>query len=1546
MWSSVSQVNLVGFTGLSVVYAYSLFVAVGKTLDETSFIKYSIDGINWLNSKHPSIGDIQRDDIQYVGNTFVSTGKPKQGTGLSGNQVSIVTSVDAINWSYSFSGGFDPDLGSSIRAASVGYGPVNILPNLSTLYLEIQAELNQPFVYEIRTYDTVRPITANTTALIDNNLNTIFSPSEETTRDVLEYPFVLSLSTTVSTLNKLQIYTQPNVSSRFTGIAVDLDGTSQSIIYNDTKATSFQTSTQGKDLYEIQFVPQLQNISTLNLTFTKITSSSLQIADINAAYDPNIAVVQKPVSYITDVDRRPPFRLIYALSNVIDNDITTYWYPGNFIPGDFLRLNLSFSTAIDRINRIQIYNGPFPSVQSNLITSVAVYTDSNKSIQLYSNAQPVFRQYRSSSLFEFDMLPILGYNSFYIELGKTTMGPPLINEIKVYNIGTIRDTTNGYSGGNTVTMNRSPNAFNPYNGGGGSSNVGGYGGPRAYLGNYLVGGSPAILEQQLTISETTQIQYGSGGGGGGYYGGGGGGSQGIQGGAGGGSGYFNNSGQIFTLLDYSVAKPGINTRIENYIPPGLEEQINLVNSNILQVDTVQYGQGGNPSIDVGKGGHGIIVINYELNSVINPPITTQNVIPSFIDGSRLIVNNSPIQYNTDQRVLNFSLLKDSIQFTQYANYNWVWYNSFLSLIGRTLTRDFKANSVTPLFPTSTWPYLPSTIFTSLSTIVGPVVDLFTTGITTQKVSTITGSLNSIFQSFQNIFINLSYLDPSYRQMTEIYCLLDYLQNSSNLSNPHAAGGKLDRILGGIPRFGYWANPFFTNVSYIGFDVTNGQIPTPALSTLAQNNSTVQAIYGLVLEQDMITGIYGFKDIMAYKPTALDTVSWQTVTQFPEAYAVRSLTNNSYLTSNIPVQPYTFRNAILARLPLFTYSVYTAPATINSNTYNVPIQILNDFQGSNIYMYSFQNTIISDISSINISQLPFTSTTLQINQENINKQEVAKAPIIGTIVSEYTSTIVNAVTNFGFNGVNYQPVLEYTSGTNDYYNTFLPNSNISSINVGRAINDVYGNYYFTKNNGGNDIYQNVCTIKIFPQAFLNTNINFASPKSVLQRYEAGSNNPYSDFFVSKFTNIWHLAAKGILNTIYGVRLNSPYDFNVNTTFTNQTFYPTHKITLVKTGSLVNPIQNTTDTVTPYPSFQHTEMFFYRNFSKMLKDISGSFAQEKTSNFAYSDMSSGYAFNSYIYNINMPMSTDFNNDNADSFNYLAIRAYSPSETFQSLVRFYLPQRYDFGYISLKDLSNEQLVINSISNVNPDYKSHLTVFNQTFSTNRLYGSSGVPGFSGSNISTVSFGDFLNQYNTINSANLKNTAIISTVAGLSNVAIANLITGDLKYILPSYLANRNRTTDPVEFSIPFSSCVTPSNAIIEQYGMGYNLGFEMIDTPFNTVHRATSFFKLLDDSIYLRMNEEFGLNKMDISQPENFAQTLETTAQSGRYNSKLILNSFGSFATTFVQSPVTFNPPVGKLDKLSFSWYNAAGVLLNNNDCDWSGSVQIVETVVASAT
>ena len=99
------------------------------------------------------------------------------------------------------------------------------------------------------------------------------------------------------------------------------------------------------------------------------------------------------------------------------------------------------------------------------------------------------------------------------------------------------------------------------------------------------------------------------------------------------------------------------------------------------------------------------------------------------------------------------------------------------------------------------------------------------------------------------------------------------------------------------------------------------------------------------------------------------------------------------------------------------------------------------------------------------------------------------------------------------------------------------------------------------------------------------------------------------------------------------------------------------------------------------------------------------------------------------------------------------------------------------------------------------------------------------------------------------------------------------------------------------------------------------------------------------LQMNPENSMNAIDISQQENLSRTRDPTAQSRVYNSKLLLNTFGSFATTFVQNPITFNPPVGKLDKLSFSWYDINGNVINNADCEWSAAIQIVESVETPA-
>jgi hypothetical protein len=151
----------------------------------------------------------------------------------------------------------------------------------------------------------------------------------------------------------------------------------------------------------------------------------------------------------------------------------------------------------------------------------------------------------------------------------------------------------------------------------------------------------------------------------------------------------------------------------------------------------------------------------------------------------------------------------------------------------------------------------------------------------------------------------------------------------------------------------------------------------------------------------------------------------------------------------------------------------------------------------------------------------------------------------------------------------------------------------------------------------------------------------------------------------------------------------------------------------------------------------------------------------------------------------------------------------------------------------------------------------------------------------------------------------------------------------------------DPIEFKLPFSTIMPEVNRTIDEYGIGYNLGFAKLDTPYNTIHRADSFFKILDDYIYLRMNPEYNMNRLDISRKENFKETQDATAESQLYNCKLLLNNFGAYAQTVIQNPVFFNPPVGKLDRLTFAWYDVTGQLINNDECEWNAAIQIVERV-----
>lgn len=1523
IWDKVGELNLLEFFGQSIIYENGIFVACGKTTDRTSSIKYSINGVNWLNSNLENISDIQRINVSYLNGYFICVGQQSYIAGKTENQASIVRSIDGINWNYSLMGGF---MANTIPYASE-FANISIIPDLNKIYIEIQSQNSQPVVSEISMYGDTSILPSYTTPIIDNDISTVYYPDDVLTQNINIYTYLLSFSDTVTRINLLSIEVPQG--AWFTGITIK--DASSNVIYMDSNvvAQSFNP-TQDGGIYIINFIPELSDVNNFTIIFTKETSGSIRITDILALYDNNIVAIQKQFT-IENTD----FENDLQISSVSDGDFNSFWLGTNTA-----KLRLSYTS--DKINHIQIINNIYSS-DINIIQSIGVYTDSTKTGILFDPSNKLeYKEYYGYRMIEFDIIPLLHASSLYIEMTTFTLENIEIHELRLFNVGATLESPAGYAGGTSLTIRQNISALSPYNGGGGSARDGGYGGVNAYTGIQLAGGSPVVLQNDLFFSNTSQITVGAGGGGGGYWGGGGGGNNINIGGAGGGGSGFVKDIEFLELKEYDST----NTQL-SYQTRGSSGYLTLLQTGVVTPQSIPVGQGATKNTN-GKGGHGLIVLSYMTNETIIPTDASSNAIPSFIDGSQLTLFNSPIDYATENRILNYTTFSDmSEENGLYSGHNWVWLQVYLKLIGCSLTSSMIINKPDEF---QSYPFLPEDSFNNLISVYDSIYTYFYDVYESNITNEIIFNVDLAFGSFLASFVNTSYNEPAYETMTQLYCLLDYLRNRENLTRPHLNIPTLDRVFGGLPGFGYWANPFLKNVSYIGFDVMKGQMLPPPLSTFMGTNKPVRAMYGLVMEQDLQTGAYEFKDIMAYKPELKDAnenSKWYIASQFPEAYYVRSLTNNTYLDKNIPVQPYTFKNAISGKLSLFNYSVYNVP----TDTYDAPVQILNDFEGEVIYMYSFQNSDLADWSTINIGKTQLPSTTIQMNQINVSNQVLYGNKTLGTLVTMNSNTAVNKITAFTYS--NYTPAIQYSG-----LGSFSSNSILAQSNVGSAIVDMYGNLYFSakakldssnnldaSGNIGNVLYENTGYSNIKTVAFTNNSIRYSNPVFTLNTYNS-SGSLYIDKFFSKYSNIWHTSLTDDFGNIYGVRFKNIYDFSNTTHFANQIFYPTHKITLLKSGSQVNPMINNVSDLTLYPSYEHTAMFFYNNYTSLLNDIDNKFAMEKASNFTNMNMFSGYNFNSYINNINLQNSSGSVSD-CNSFNYLAIRGYSPSEQFKTIVRFSLAQRYDFGYMSLQTIIDEVSKIQTYDPVlvNPKYKDFLQVFNSLFSTTKRYASASILGYSGSTILTTGFADFLTKYNDIYLTNTSNTSRISSILALQNQAVSSLISGDLGNIIPAYARSRNRVTDPVEFKIPFSTCVTPSNADTEQYGIGYNLGFALADTPYTTSVRATSFFKILDDYIYLQMNPENSMNAIDISQQENLARTRDPTAQSRLYNSKLLLNTFGSFATTFVQNPITFNPPLGKLDKLSFSWYDINGNILNNTDCEWSAAIQIVESVETPA-
>lgn len=423
-------------------------------------------------------------------------------------------------------------------------------------------------------------------------------------------------------------------------------------------------------------------------------------------------------------------------------------------------------------------------------------------------------------------------------------------------------------------------------------------------------------------------------------------------------------------------------------------------------------------------------------------------------------------------------------------------------------------------------------------------------------------------------------------------------------------------------------------------------------------------------------------------------------------------------------------------------------------------------------------------------------------------------------------------------------------------------------------------------------------------------------------------------------VWFLQSNA--PQIWGYR-NTETDQNGTLGEAWQIFYPFQKIVLEKVANTYNAITDLT--YLNYPEYPHTAMFYYSNVASYHADTSNKWGLETTSNFYVGDTDlRGYYFNSYIFNVPLRASS-----NSNDLQVLTVRGFTPTERSESLIRFVLPNRYDFGYTTSLDLIFE--ISNSLVSTiqyNPRYADTLSNFNTMFNLQDVFWGAGlVPNFDGSNYNSSNFQQFSSNLSTIYQGYQSNAAIIDGVTNYVNSNINYFISTQLQYILPYSALNRANYTDPLLFSIKWRSSLLPQYApLLENWGIGYNLGYAKMDTPYTTYHRAESFYKILEDYIYLRLNPEYQMNRLDTTAKENFNITRDSTGQIATYHGKLLLADFNQYSRSFISNQVTFNPPIGRLETMYFQWLDNGGTPIDNFDCDWSASVTITESRVRATT
>lgn len=400
---------------------------------------------------------------------------------------------------------------------------------------------------------------------------------------------------------------------------------------------------------------------------------------------------------------------------------------------------------------------------------------------------------------------------------------------------------------------------------------------------------------------------------------------------------------------------------------------------------------------------------------------------------------------------------------------------------------------------------------------------------------------------------------------------------------------------------------------------------------------------------------------------------------------------------------------------------------------------------------------------------------------------------------------------------------------------------------------------------------------------------------------------------------------------------------------QIFYPVHRIVFHQISKNFTVLYDLSGL--QYPEYPHTALAVYDSSGNFTADTSGKWGLESSSNFNTADFTfSGYYFNAYTFGAPLQ-----DNRASDDFYYLSVRNYSPTEKSQVTLRLSAPNKYTYGYVTPVDISGEistaKYVVSTMDTNytyywDTNYINSLLTFDSNFiidSNGKTFGGGVIAGFPGSNISSVTgFGDFYGRIQAVFSTYSTQVLLTSTINAATNSNVEAFIRTDLQYIIPAAALNRQRFTDPLRYSILWKSSLLPQVANAEdQWGLGWNLGFAKEDTPYETVHRGASFFKIIDDFINLQMNPEYDMNRMDTTNKEKLSETQDSTGETKAFHGKLLLAPFGNYAQTMISNPIAFLNPLGGLDRLTFTWTDATGTVIDNNDCEWNAVVQISESL-----